>query len=268
MKRKTIAALVVLFVMLTVLVGTVAAQSEGDPTATPTVAPTISETPVVTETATEVPTEIPTIVPTVDPTQPVVTPLAKPGAKFFTHPVVKLLSAYFDQQDEVVDPNQPVDPSVTPSPEPTGTVDETGSGLGPIGEKIAAYHEEGMGFGVLVKIFSMVKTSEEACAAVTPVEDPTADAVTPECTPLTAEELVGAVQGGTGMGQLFKEYGKPAMMGVGHVRQALKHQEQEPPQVEPTAEAPAAQTLDTTPGKNLKDKTNKGKPDKGKGPHK
>ena len=34
------------------------------------------------------------------------------------------------------------------------------------------------------------------------------------------------------MGQLFKEYGKPAMLGVGHVKQELKKQATEEPVVE------------------------------------
>jgi hypothetical protein len=262
MQRKMIAALVVLLVMLIALVGTAAAQSEVDPTATPTLVPTITETPEVTETATEVSTLAPTEIPTLDPTI-TATPVVKPGAKFFTHPIVKLLSAYFDQQDAAVTPDEPIDPSVTPSPEPTGTVDENDSGLGPIGEAIAAYHEQGMGFGVLVKIFAMVKASEDACAAAAPAGDLTADA----CTPLLADDLVGAVQGGTGMGQLFKEYGKPALLGVGHVRHALKEQDQEQEQLQPTPVSDTL-TLETKNGKTPKDKNEKGKPDKGKGPHK
>jgi hypothetical protein len=39
---------------------------------------------------------------------------------------------------------------------------------------------------------------------------------------VTVDELVTAVKGGTGMGTLFKQYGKPALLGVGHVKKALK----------------------------------------------
>jgi hypothetical protein len=76
------------------------------------------------------------------------------------------------------------------------------------GDEIASYHEDGMGFGVLVKLYAMAAESLEACAD-------TGD----EPCGMTVEELVEAFRSGMGMGQLFKEYGKPAILGVGHVRQ-------------------------------------------------
>lgn len=178
MKRKTIASIAMLLMMLFSLVGSAAAQDE------------VVDDPIT------------------DPT----TEVEQPGAKFFTHPVVKLLSAYFDQEVP--------DPSALPPSEPTDTDDD--SGLGPIGLKIAAYHEDGMGFGVLVKIFSMIKASEEACLKEGAPEG---------CTPLTDEALVAMFKE-KGMGALFKEYGKPAMLGVGHVKQELKAQEEETCQVD------------------------------------
>jgi hypothetical protein len=77
------------------------------------------------------------------------------------------------------------------------------------GDDIAAYHEDGMGFGVLVKLYQMAAESQEACLDA---EDACG---------VTVEELVEAFQSGQGLGQLFKEYGKPSMLGVGHVRKAL-----------------------------------------------
>jgi hypothetical protein len=77
------------------------------------------------------------------------------------------------------------------------------------GDNIAAYHEEGMGFGVLVKLYQMAAESQEACL----------DAE--EACGVTVEELIEAFQSGQGLGQLFKECGKPSMLGVGHVRKAL-----------------------------------------------
>ncbi len=85
---------------------------------------------------------------------------------------------------------------------------EEGSVVQP-GDDIAAYHEDGMGFGVLVKLYQMAAESQEACL----------DAE--EACGVTVEELIAAFQSGQGMGQLFKEYGKPSMLGVGHVRKAL-----------------------------------------------
>lgn len=82
-------------------------------------------------------------------------------------------------------------------------------------DEIAAYHEEGMGFGVLAKLYAMAAEWQETCVAVGSAEP---------CA-VTAAELVEAFQSGTGMGQLFKEYGKPAILGVGHVKQQTKDEE-------------------------------------------
>lgn len=237
MERKTIASFGILIVLLASLVGTAGAQSGT----------------------------------TTDPGSSV-TPTAVAGAKFFTHPVVKLLSAYFDQETEetatATEPSEvseSPEASESPSPEASETAEPSPSGLGPIGEEIATYHEQGMGFGVLVKLYSMAKASEEACQAkaATTGETPTTVSAgegtstsdvtpTPEpCTPVTIEELATAFKGGTGMGNLFKQYGKPALLGVGHVRKALKAQ------AESTPEPPSASDTEDTHGNG-----------KGKGPHK
>ncbi|MDH5507400.1 MAG: hypothetical protein OEZ02_09280 [Anaerolineae bacterium] len=81
------------------------------------------------------------------------------------------------------------------------------------GDEIAAYHDDGMGFGVLVKFYAIAEESLEACEADAEVSGD-------EPCGVTVEELVAAFEGGMGMGQIFKEYGRPSMMGVGHVRQA------------------------------------------------
>ncbi|MBE0410673.1 MAG: hypothetical protein IBX69_13165 [Anaerolineales bacterium] len=70
-------------------------------------------------------------------------------------------------------------------------------------EKIAEYHQEGIGFGVLVKLFAIAEANDD----------------------LTVEELIEEFLSGTGIGELFKEYGKPSLLGVGHVRQELKAEE-------------------------------------------
>ncbi|MCP4539278.1 MAG: hypothetical protein GY832_19250 [Chloroflexi bacterium] len=90
-------------------------------------------------------------------------------------------------------------------------LDGKGAAIQP-GDEIAAYHAEGMGFGVLAKLYAMTAELEAACAAVEP----------DELCGATAAELVEAFQSGMGMGQLFKEYGKPTIRGVGHVRQQMK----------------------------------------------
>jgi len=73
-------------------------------------------------------------------------------------------------------------------------LDEDG-GVVQTGDEIAAYHEDGLGFGVLAKLYAM------ADASGVPVD-----------------ELVAAFQSGTEMGDLFKDYVKPSIRGVGHVR--------------------------------------------------
>jgi len=74
------------------------------------------------------------------------------------------------------------------------------------GDEIAAYHDDGLGFGVLVKLYAMAAALEDTCADA---EEPCG---------ATVDELVAAFQSGMGLGDLMKEYGKPAVLGIGHVR--------------------------------------------------
>jgi hypothetical protein len=78
------------------------------------------------------------------------------------------------------------------------------------GDEIAAYHDAGMGFGVLVKLYAMALESQKDC-----------DDEEGACG-VTVEELVKAFVSGTGMGELFKEYGKPSTVGIGHVRKIMR----------------------------------------------
>ena len=107
-----------------------------------------------------------------------------------------------------------------------------------VGDEVAAYHEEdGLGFGELTKFYAIAEESQEACEAEAeesseeptdegtdespgePADDPPVDEEEP-CG-VTVEELVEAYLAGMSMGEIFAEYGKPAMLGVGHIRQAL-----------------------------------------------
>lgn len=208
--RKTLITLGILVVLLVSTFGSVGAQSDTPATQTPTAVPTTE-----TETETE-------------------------DTLYFSHPIVQLLSVYFDRvkvveetdeatsEDEIA--GEETDPTMTATPAPTGepgeAEEETQSSVEQLAEEIAGYHEAGMGFGQLVKIYAMVQASEEACAAEDGDEAPAAESTedVETCSPLVVDDLVTAVQSGTGMGSLFKEYGKPAMLGVGHVKQALKEQ--------------------------------------------
>jgi hypothetical protein len=90
------------------------------------------------------------------------------------------------------------------------------------GDMIEGLHDDGMGFGVIVKLFAIAQESQEACMLVG-AQDETPCGV-------SVEELVSAFQDqGMGVGQLFKVYGKPSLLGVGHIKQQLREDKGKPP---------------------------------------
>lgn len=93
------------------------------------------------------------------------------------------------------------------------TLDGEGD-LWQVSDQIATYHEEGMGFGVLVKLYAIAQEHEDCAEPASEGES--------DCLPTSVEELVVLFQSGVGMGQIFKDYGKPEKLGVGHVRQEYK----------------------------------------------
>lgn len=238
--RKLFSTWGLILLLLVSIVGTAAAQTGTDPTATPTA------------------------VPTSEPAE----------STTYMHPIVQILSAYFGRstrpmmptptptatetptETPTVDPNvtptdtPTVDPNATPTETPTATATPTETPVaGPeeYAQEIAMYHDEGMGFGVLVKLYAMVEASVQDCkiqlsSGMPSSEQPAnADVVPTEttCEPLTVDGLVSEFKSGTGMGLLFKDYGKPALLGVGHVKKALKNE----PQATPT---PATISTSTT----------------------
>jgi hypothetical protein len=87
--------------------------------------------------------------------------------------------------------------------------------------KIAELHEDGLGFGVIVKLYAMAAASQADCEAELPdtedeADDDEADDDEPEACGVSVDELVEEFQDGMGLGQLFKLYGKPSLLGVGH----------------------------------------------------
>lgn len=100
-------------------------------------------------------------------------------------------------------------------------------GVGDVGDDIGAYHDDGYGFGVLVKVYAIYDEAQQACSE-TPETDPVDDGeAAEEVGDVAAEEvdpcsvtidLLLEQLESMGMGQLFQVYGKPAIMGVGHVR--------------------------------------------------
>lgn len=73
-------------------------------------------------------------------------------------------------------------------------LNEDGS-LQDAGDQIGELHDEGVGFGVIVKLYGIADASG-----------------------IPVEELIAEYQAGASIGDLFAKYGKPALIGVGHVR--------------------------------------------------
>jgi hypothetical protein len=74
-------------------------------------------------------------------------------------------------------------------------LNEDGS-LEDAGDKIGELHDSGVGFGVIVKLYAIAQASDE----------------------VDLDDLIAEYLGGASVGELFKKYGKPALVGVGHVR--------------------------------------------------
>lgn len=132
-------------------------------------------------------------------------PEETPEEEVCAHPVAGLFDAYYGSEEAEETEGEG---------EGTGEGETTGEGEGEteeavsICEEVTTYHEDGMGWGVLTKLYAIAAESQEACDGE------------PDCG-VTVAELIEQFQSGKGMGQLFKEYGKPSMMGVGHLRKAV-----------------------------------------------
>jgi len=92
------------------------------------------------------------------------------------------------------------------------------------GDQVAALHDDGMGYGVIVKLLSMASDAADACLTQEEPVDP--EAMNP-CD-VNLQGLVDEFKSGTGLGQLFKEYGRPAFMGIGQVKQELRDKGKQP----------------------------------------
>lgn len=96
-------------------------------------------------------------------------------------------------------------------------VDEEGVLKDP-GDDIIIYHDDGIGFGELVKIYAIAAEAAEACKLA---GDTTPSEGAYDPCEVTVEFLVQAFNDGMTMGDMFIEYGKPSILGVGHVRMGL-----------------------------------------------
>ncbi|MGD8822490.1 MAG: hypothetical protein PVG63_05245 [Anaerolineales bacterium] len=88
------------------------------------------------------------------------------------------------------------------------------------GDDIAAYHEDGYGFGVLVKVYAIAEAANESCGDAMAAPEGGEEGEDSACG-ATVEEIMTLIDEGAGMGQLFQEYGRPTLLGVGHIRQLM-----------------------------------------------
>lgn len=100
------------------------------------------------------------------------------------------------------------------------TEGEEGSSVVTAGDDIAAYHEDGYGFGTLVKVYAIAAAANEGCDELTEPEGGAEEDGGTTCG-TTVEDILGLLDEGAGMGQLFQEFGRPSILGVGHVRQLM-----------------------------------------------
>jgi hypothetical protein len=151
------------------------------------------------------PTQDPVTLPTTAPT-PInnINPIVKLLAQFFSFlftPVATDNPAFTDATATDVSSTDVTTPELTATPVP----------LTPE-EQVAAYHAEDLGFGVLVKLFSIASAAQAQCQL-----DGT------QCD-VTVDSLIAQVQSGVGIGQIEKQFGKPEFLGIGQVRKANAEQ--------------------------------------------
>jgi hypothetical protein len=86
-------------------------------------------------------------------------------------------------------------------------------------DNIASLHEDGLGFGVIVKLYALAAEAQEACSSLP--EGATFGPGVPNPCDVSVDSLAADFKSGTGMGVLFKLYGKPDLLGVGQVRNGV-----------------------------------------------
>ena len=153
-------------------------------------------------------------------------PVEEEASGFLDHPIVQLLADFLSDFFNPPAEEEPVpDDGVVPNEEPPAgepSRDEGGSPEEELPvepepteepvvpeEKIASMHEEDdLGFGEIVKLTEIAKQAQQICVE------------TGEFCDVDLDGLIGEYKDGTGMGALFKKYGKPENTGVGHIRKA------------------------------------------------
>jgi hypothetical protein len=156
--------------------------------------------------------------------EPVVDPVVvEETSSFLNHPIVKLLASFFSYlfQPVVEEPvvgDDVVPPVVEESEDSEGedgevTVEDPLPVVVPE-EVIAGLHEDqDLGFGEITKLLQIVVEAQASCT----LEGVNCD--------VTLDSLLAEYKSGVGMGELFQKYGKPSLLGVGHVRKAADPKE-------------------------------------------
>lgn len=129
------------------------------------------------------------------------------------HPIWQLFKAFYEKLfaapvDDELEGEEPVDEGEEPA-EGEGELDEED------GFVLPEDNEDGWGWGLVAKMFGYYVMSQEECEG----EE--------VCEPLdfAAVQAYIAEGGKLAPGQLFKEFGKPEFMGVGHIRKAMEAME-------------------------------------------
>jgi len=139
-------------------------------------------------------------------------------SSFVDHPIVKLLAQFFSSLFQPPAVEEPVEGEEPPTGEEPEFVEGEGEGEPTVEEPlpvvvpeevVAELHEgQNLGFGEITKLLQIVVEAQASCT----LEGVNCD--------VTLEGLVAEYKAGAGMGELFKKYGKPGLLGVGHVRKA------------------------------------------------
>jgi uncharacterized protein (DUF433 family) len=92
-----------------------------------------------------------------------------------------------------------------------------------VGDDIGQYHEDGFGFGVIVKVYAIIAELEEACMEDETEggegeEAPESEEADDDLCGITVEDLFNDLANGSSIADLFETYGKPSIVGIGHVR--------------------------------------------------
>ena len=147
-------------------------------------------------------------------TDPSVEPvLEEETSSFWEHPIVKLLASFFSSLFEppaVEEPSEAngdgTEPPAPPEEPSEGNETEPVPVVVPE-EVIAGLHEEQeLGFGEITKLLQILAEAKDDCV----FNDVNCD--------VTLDGLIDEYKAGAGMGELFQKYGKPELLGVGHVR--------------------------------------------------